>query len=385
MQAADNPYQPGPGTPPPCLAGRENEKAELEQALVRINKRPDEHGKLGQVSPPLVLIGPRGVGKTTLIGWIERKAEEMDARCASLFESDLAGPVHYLANTIMGEESLAKAARESSFLESLDLPKHLGEDGQATLPAAVFYLRPIIERQLENGPLLLFLDEAYGVGQELLTEFCLVARGFVSSGRPLAVVLAGTPGLDGKLREVGDSFIEDSMYLPINLLAKDEAREALSVPAKETGLPMDEDALEALVEWSDCYPFFIQLAGEQAWKVAKRHNGTKITLGDAKEGLGVAEKIQHRLLQGRYHELVTKNLHALAKQVIALIESNAGKSVSFDGLVVGIREANEGMGHAEAIDAMQGLNDLGFVYKNEGLFEAGIPSLFNHVKEQGAA
>lgn len=384
-QETDNPFIPGPGTPPPHLAGRANEKAELEQALVRIKKKTDRRGRLKRVSQTLVLIGPRGVGKTALLGWVDLEAEKKKIRRADLSEEVLGGPAEDLGLAVMGKKPYTKATRKRTSFFSWGIPDLLSRGRQTTKPAGVSGLRSIIEEQLRRGPLLLLLDEAHGVEPELLRRFFIATQEFVRNRRPLALVLAGTPGLEGSLMGIGATFMERSRFMSLNLLSRDEAREALSVPAKETGVPMEEDALEALVEWTDCYPFFIQVAGEEAWKAAKGRDASGITLDDAKKALDVAGERRRAFYKRRYRELVSRELKAFALQAIAMIEAKEEKSISYDGLLDGFQAANDGMEHAEAVDVFQRLNDLGFVYENEDRFEAGIPSLFDYVKEAAAA
>ena len=63
----DNPFQPGFGTPPPELAGREEVKQAFEAEIRRLKARR-------AASHAMLLTGPRGCGKTSLLGWFRRKA-----------------------------------------------------------------------------------------------------------------------------------------------------------------------------------------------------------------------------------------------------------------------------------------------------------------------
>ena len=62
-------FTPGDGATPPALTGREREEAVLTQCLA------DLHG--GKAPPHnVVLIGPRGTGKTVLLNWFERACRD---------------------------------------------------------------------------------------------------------------------------------------------------------------------------------------------------------------------------------------------------------------------------------------------------------------------
>jgi len=61
-----NPFNPGAGTPPPELVGRDPILRQAELALERI--------KRGRSERSLLLVGLRGVGKTVLLREIRRRA-----------------------------------------------------------------------------------------------------------------------------------------------------------------------------------------------------------------------------------------------------------------------------------------------------------------------
>ncbi len=62
MNPVDNPYNPGAGTPPPELAGREGV---LKQAETTI-----ERTKNGKAAKSVIMLGLRGVGKTVLLAGV---------------------------------------------------------------------------------------------------------------------------------------------------------------------------------------------------------------------------------------------------------------------------------------------------------------------------
>jgi len=55
-----NPFAPGPGTQPPCLAGREAPQTWLREELQSMAER-------GVARKPIIVYAPRGHGKTVLL------------------------------------------------------------------------------------------------------------------------------------------------------------------------------------------------------------------------------------------------------------------------------------------------------------------------------
>ena len=69
MKAPQRVFTPGAGAAPPALTGREQEQQVLRRCLSDL---------LGGEVPPhdVVLMGPRGNGKTVLLNWFTRTCRE---------------------------------------------------------------------------------------------------------------------------------------------------------------------------------------------------------------------------------------------------------------------------------------------------------------------
>ena len=63
-----SPFTPGYGGMPPYLAGRESEQALFADAMARC--------KAGIPNRGIVMYGPRGMGKTVLLGWLQAQCRE---------------------------------------------------------------------------------------------------------------------------------------------------------------------------------------------------------------------------------------------------------------------------------------------------------------------
>lgn len=71
----------------------------------------------------------------------------------------------------------------------------------------------------------------------------------------------------------------------VGALPPPAARIALEIPAKAEGVDIDVDALDALVEETKGYPYFLQEWGKHAWEVA---DASPISLRDVEEASSVA-------------------------------------------------------------------------------------------------
>ena len=161
-----SPLNPGPGTEPPYLAGREPQKQAVQSSLQRLRKGE-------RLSVFLVLLGPRGNGKTVMLGWIRREAEPRGIETHNLTAGGI-GTEQKLVARIAPSRWWDRIRRVSAALLTVVA------DSRETPPIA----NPLRAR-LRRGPLVLLIDEAHvlnvTVGKVLLPE----AQQLVNEGKPL--------------------------------------------------------------------------------------------------------------------------------------------------------------------------------------------------------
>ena len=88
-------------------------------------------------------------------------------------------------------------------------------------------------------------------------------------GLPLACILAGLPNL---VREAAKaSTYAERMFTVAELgaLTPGEVAQAITEPAREIGVDWDRNAVEAIVDLSDGYPFFVQTWAYYVWNTAR--------------------------------------------------------------------------------------------------------------------
>ena len=127
-------------------------------------------------------------------------------------------------------------------------------------------LRAELTARCRRKPLAALLDEAHTLDLEV-GRTLLNASQQVRVDAPFLLVLAGTPGLAAHLGAMDVSFWSrlGEGRLGVGLLSDAAARAALVEPLAARGEGIDAAALATVVEYSQRYPYFIQLWGEALW------------------------------------------------------------------------------------------------------------------------
>ena len=219
------PFAPGFGRLPPHLAGREREQALLRGFLRRLQS--------GRPGPgDVVLYGPRGNGKTVLMAWLEQEAAGMNAERE---EGSLEIRTLWVTpSEAPAVEDLVNEFAPSSWLDRFRV-------SLAGVPGVVEVslgspnaspgrlLRGALEARMQEGPLVLLLDEAHTlkptVGRALLNASQQVGR-----KSPFLMVLAGTPDLPPHLARINATFVSRAEHLRLDRLPKEAAIEAIRNP-----------------------------------------------------------------------------------------------------------------------------------------------------------
>jgi len=283
-----NPYAPGAGQRPPELAGRDRELAQFEVVLERIAR--------GRPERSMVLTGLRGVGKTVLLnsfrsmalqrlwgtGKIEARPEQSIRRpvAAALHMAvrELA-PRHRAPDQIEHFLGVLKAfasrdpkAPKGSFTPHLgiDVPAARGRADSGDLEidlTELFADAASVATDLGVG-IALFIDEMQDVPPVDVSALCAATHELSQTAGPLIVVGAGLPHLPSVL-SASKSYSERLFrYVPIDRLDRAAADQALIAPARREGADFTQDALDALYEAADGYPYFVQAYGKVTWDAA---------------------------------------------------------------------------------------------------------------------
>ena len=356
-----SPFRPGPGTVPPYLAGRKKERQLIEEALDLI-ARPLVEGKLK--APPLApikLLGLRGVGKTTLLGWALRKARHQGMHAISYAYLSDARPGEGYDNLLVGLYRVYQS--ESSLSEQEwedDFPK-------------------MLERLVRAKPVLLLLDEVMHYETHLLKPLLQEIERLIRDGLPLAVIMAGTPMLDGALKRADASFIDRALNCHFHHLSDDEVREALREPFTQRGMQISEDALDLLASWTDNYPYFVQLAGSKAWAAMVKSGRFVIDMEMAQQAAPAMQKVRNRHYRLMFTRIKKAALLSHASHVITIIEA-ADQSLNAEEVCHQLAEA-AGLEEDRCQEVFDQLLDLGVVWTtDDDKIIAGMPSFYGFFK-----
>ena len=369
-------FRPGDGALPPALTGRGVQQEVLSRCLGDL---------LAGAAPPhnVVLLGPRGNGKTALLQWFR-------AACAERSVAVEALTPHGVAD----HEALVDMLAPRGVLARW-LPRKLGVTSLGSAewrpdgPARRDLARALIAR-CRKKPLAVLLDEAHTLGPDVGGALVNASQQ-VRADAPFLLVLAGTPGLPDRLSAMDASFWSrlGEGLLPVGRLDDAAAREALVRPLADHGVDFDRDALDAVVEHSQRYPYFLQLWGDALWKRRAAGGAARITTETAAAARPAVAASVADYYQTRYRELRTDGLLAAAVAVAPLFQAGVDATASereLEAALAGAGMADE----AGRFAALADLERLGFVWRPPGQtppadWSAGIPSLTTYVLEQRAA
>ena len=367
-------FAPDAGAFPPALVGREQEQALFRRCLSRLADGS---------SPPhdVVLIGPRGNGKTVLLNWFENACREAPVEVVRIAPSG----VHT-------EQALCAALLPAGRLRRL-LPSKWGVTrvGKAEWETSAPAMHELAERLIarcRKRAVAVLVDEAHtldlAAGQLLLN-----ASQDVRPKAPFLLVLAGTPGLLTHLGKMNASFWDrlGSGLFGIGRLSDAAAKEALEKPLSGQRVDIDADALDLVVEQSQRYAYFIQLWGEALWNQRLATGETRLTAAHAAAAQPAVEARMAEYYQRRFRELEASRLLPAAAAVAPLFDAMDATATDRD---IDRALAETGLDADDRLAAREELNRLGYIWCPPAqlppvVWSAGIPSLMQYVLDQAAA
>ncbi|WP_312875835.1 ATP-binding protein [Arthrobacter terrae] len=291
-----NPFKPTAGARPPLLVGRENLRQDFAESL---ENGPGAPGLLS------IFTGPRGIGKTVMLGEVEDEAIEHGWIVIS--ETATAGLVARIADAVrtaseeMGDGPVGRRVTGVTI-------GPIRVDTQLPPPREVHWRRRVTDLLTTLGEfgtgLLISVDEIHAVDRSELSELAAVVQHLIRESLPVGLAMAGLPkAVDDLLAEGVSTFLRRAERYNLHATSIPEVKEAFRETFQDSGVVVDDEHLDMLAAATGGYPFLIQLVGYHVWSQARRAGGT-VTATALTAGL---EKAKRRMgatvLQSAYGAL----------------------------------------------------------------------------------
>lgn len=265
--------------------GRDQELTAFEILLDRLRR--------GGTEQSMLITGLRGVGKTVLLGAFEDRAIErswITVEAEVTKNTDFAGRVAGLARRALFQIAPRarwkdRARRAAAILKSFQLS--LSPEGEVGAGLDVDALEGMADTgnlgedltdvlvalgeaaQEHDTGVVFLLDEVQFLELEELEALIAALHKTVQRQLPITLVGAGLPQLP-RLAGEAKSYAERLFHFPsIGQLADHEAREALVRPVEELGVNYTDEAVEAIVRYTEGYPYFLQEYGKFVWDLTE--------------------------------------------------------------------------------------------------------------------
>ena len=367
-----SPFRYGHGNIPAHFAGRKDEIKEIFYYLEDLNDEKDENGRLVDgTDTPFMIIGPRGVGKTTLLTKAKTKAKELGIECYTLLKKDFNNNFGSLV------DKLTKKNR-SVFDVSLDeVNFNLTELINVKLRPnnSDSILEQIFEINIKSNPMLLICDEAHEYNHAEFGDFANFIQYLITESYPIAVIYAGTPKLSRVIGNIDASFIDRTRFIFLNQLSTEDSIEAIQVPFAKYDIKFEDGVLEMLVAAADYYPYFLQIIGSKLWEIVYQNNLSNVDSNSAKQAIDNSLPIRDEFYARRYLEIRNSKYKKLFIDTLEFIKSQ-NNSIEYNDLMDYLENSFKDIDYLEAYND---LIDLGVVWRVGTIISPGIPSFFNYV------
>ena len=332
------------------------------------------------VPPPseVILLGPRGNGKTALLAWLQREIAGIEGiEAVRLTPSEIATPAQ-LAERLLPESWWVEITPEDVSIAGITWRP----GKKKRVPVA----RDVLAARSGKKPFVLLVDEAHTLAPEVGGAL-LNASQIVGRELPFLLVLAGTPNLRDQMSRMNASFWSRADQIPVSRLDAPAAAAAIQRPLEEEDVSINDDALDHIVEQSHGYPFFLQLWGSLVWRrTVAAGAGRLVTLAEVEAAQAEFDERRGIYYLQRFNELADQDLLPAARAVAdAFAERPKWLEGDLRDLV--LRRAGETAGPDHAAGALRVLRQLGFIWQSgaDPRWEPGIPSLMDYIREYAPA
>ncbi|MDO5286262.1 MAG: ATP-binding protein [Actinomycetia bacterium] len=289
-------YSPGAGHQPPVLAGRDDLIQSWELMTNDVLAAGRVHAR------DLLLLGPRGIGKTVALTRLGEVAEQagylvIDLQAVRGQTTLVASLLDHAETQLEDRHSAWQTVRRhvDSLRLSLtafgvgagvDFSARTGSSGGGTAPGRVARMladlaEAVSTGQPGRGGVMVSIDEIQAATPDDLVLLAAALQR-LNVNHPQARVLFAATGLPytrDSLNRAGVTHPErlfTAVLLPV-VLEESEARRAVVEPALARGVLWQPQAVDELLRVTNGYPAHLQLFADAAWRVAENQ---QITLAD---------------------------------------------------------------------------------------------------------
>jgi len=285
MNPITNPYNPGAGTPPPELAGRNELREKVRICIERL--------RIGNSAKSLILVGLRGVGKTVLLDRMRLDAEGTGIQTLrieapenkslpAMLAPELRKALLRMSTIESAKEVSQRALRAlAGFAKGLKLKfadievgfdyapePGLADNGELESDLTALLVQTGEAAKAAGTVMVMFIDELQYVKESQFAALISALHRCAHLRLPITLVGAGLPqllALAGEAKSYSERLFE---YPQIDKLNTSAAMDALRKPAQQLGVNYTDDAALAIVEKTQGYPYFLQEWGKHTWDVA---------------------------------------------------------------------------------------------------------------------
>ncbi len=317
----NNPFKKQGGSLPQYFTGRENELNEL--------KKTYDSTKMG-VPGHLILYGPKGIGKTSLLLKFQEEINNLDevysVRIPLMegnFEDIYSLIIEKCSDTLnihIGHfwEKISSLGINIPFIGGISVSREIPQ----TSPAVAFekILKVIYDELDSDNPVLILLfDDLQRImgNDETMKILSILQNALVElnlKGKNIMFVATGSEDIFNKIQDKLDSAVRIFEPYLIGPLSYSEVYDAINIPIKKQNVTFEEEVIKEIYELSNGIPYYMQILAYSCFEETD-----KVTIDKFKKALLYSLDI---LAQREFKSLFSKSTTEERKILCLMAKSN---------------------------------------------------------------